>query len=422
MPKVQIKKIFARKILDSRANWTIELELETKDGTFISSVPAGASKGKFEAKAIDANKAILNINNFLKQKLEKKSFNSQDEIDNFLIKLDGTKDKSKLGANSILAISMAFSRAQAKAEKLPLFAHIAKIFGKELPQNYILPKPCFNIINGGVHAGNNLDIQEFMIIPNTEDFSENLDIGVQIYHKLKEELIEKFGKEAKNIGDEGGFAPKISKAEIALSILENTIKKLNYEKKVNIGLDCAATQFFKNKKYFFEKKERNVKEMINFYLSLLKKYPIVLLEDPFAENDFSAWRNCYLTFNSLYKNLTIVADDLTVTNPERVKLAAQKELCNGIIIKLNQIGTLTEAFEAVKLAKSFGWKIIVSHRSGETNDDFIADFAVGIGANYIKTGAPARGERIAKYNRLLKIEKETAGDSPRKSERKKPHK
>jgi enolase len=245
-----------------------------------------------------------------------------------------------------------------------------------------------------------------MVCPKTKSFSENLRIGAEIYHRLKEIISKKYGKLATNLGDEGGFAPPIKDPEIAIKLILEAAKSLNYQNKISIIVDVAASQFFDGKKYKTKIGNFSGKELANFYLKLIKKYPIEGIEDPFAQDDFESWRNFSSYFQLPTSNFLIIGDDLTVTNPKRIKMAKEKGLCNAIIVKINQIGTVTEAIESAKLAKSFGWKIMVSHRSGETIDDFISDFAVGIGADFIKSGAPARGERVAKYNRLLKIEEE----------------
>jgi len=300
---------------------------------------------------------------------------------------------------------MSVCRAGAAAKNLPLWKYISTLLIYEINR---IPKPCFNVINGGAHAGNELDFQEFMIVPQAPTpnsgggFSENLRIGTEIYHQLKGILSKKYGKLATNLGDEGGFAPPIKFPEEAIELILEAAKKLNYE--IKIILDVAASQFFKNGKYKMKIGVFTREGLMRYYEKLIKNYPILGLEDPFAEDDLEAWQ--IANGKLQMANLLIVGDDLTVTNPKRIKMAKEKETCNSIILKINQIGTVTEALEAAKLAKEFGWKTIVSHRSGETNDDFISDLAVGIGADFIKTGAPARGERIAKYNRLLKIEEE----------------
>jgi enolase len=329
-----------------------------------------------------------------------------------LIELDGTENKSKLGANAICPVSLAVCKAGAQAKNLPLYKYIRELYNPQLT-TYSLPRPSFNIINGGAHAGNDLDFQEFMVCPKGKNLTENLRIGVEVYQKLKEIIAKKYGKLATNLGDEGGFAPPIEDPEVAIKLILEAVKKLNYQDKISIILDVAASQFFDGKKYKTKIGNFSGKELASFYLKLIKKYPIEAIEDPFAQDDFESWQLLSSNLEHLTSNILIIGDDLTVTNPKRIKMAKEKGLCNGIIVKINQIGTVTEAIEAAKLAKSFGWKIMVSHRSGETNDDFIADFAVGIGADFIKSGAPARGERVAKYNRLLKIEEEIrAGTQP----------
>jgi enolase len=413
MPK--IKEIKAREILDSRGNPTVEVELETDFGKFFASVPSGASKGKYEAVELrdrekryfgkGVKKAIKNVNEIISKKLKGLDVTKQREIDYALIELDGTENKAKLGVNAICPVSLVVCKAGAKAKDLPLHKYIRELYNQQLT-TYNLPRPSFNIINGGVHAGNDLDFQEFMVCPKGKNFAENLRIGVEIYQKLKEIIAKKYGKLATNLGDEGGFAPPIENPEMAIKLILEAVKILNYQDKVSIILDVAASQFFDGKKYKTKIGNFSGKELANFYLKLVKKYPIEAIEDPFSQDDFASWKNFSLELLAYSLQLTVIGDDLTVTNPKRIKMAKEMGLCNGVILKINQIGTVTEAIEAAKLAKSFGWKIMVSHRSGETTDDFISDFGVGIGADFIKSGAPARGERVAKYNRLLKIEEE----------------
>jgi len=417
----KIKSIKAREILDSRGNPTVEVELETDFGIFRASVPSGASKGKYEAVELRDGgkryngkgvlKAVRNVNKIIAPKLKGKDVTKQEEIDKLMIKLDGKKNKSHLGANAILPVSVAVCRAGAFAKNLPLWKHVNQMMEIGSPS---IPQACFNIIEGGAHAGNDLDFQEFMIVPHTRpkggysSFSDNLRVASEIYHQLKEILEKKFGQLAANLGDEGGFAPPIRFPQEAIELILEAAKKLNYE--IKIILDVAASQFFKNGKYRMKIGVFSREGLMRYYEKLIKNYPILGLEDPFAEDDLEAWQ--IANGKLQMANLLIVGDDLTVTNPRRIKMAKEKETCNSIILKINQIGTITEALEAAKLAKSFGWKIIVSHRSGETNDDFISDLAVGIGADFIKAGAPARGERVAKYNRLLKIEEELRLASP----------
>jgi enolase len=409
--KNKIKTIKAREILGSRGNPTVEVELETNEGIFFASVPSGASVGKYEAVELrDGGKryqgkgvlrAVKNVNEIIAPKLIGKDSTKQREIDQLMIELDGTKNKSKLGANAILPVSMAICRAGAKAKNLTLYQYIAKL--AENRSLLILPLACFNIINGGVHAGNDLDFQEFMICPQLNSFSENLRIASEIYYELKETLAKKYGKLATNLGDEGGFAPPIEFPDQAIELILEVVKKLNYEKEIKLILDVASSQFFKSGKYETKMGVFTREDLLKYYQNLIKNYPILGLEDPFAEDDFDGWK---LSRSNLDSQTLIIGDDLIATNPERIKLAKERGLCNAMILKINQIGTVSEALEAAKLAKSLGWKIMVSHRSGETNDDFISDLAVGIGADFIKAGAPARGERVAKYNRLLKIEEE----------------
>ncbi len=440
MPKIRIKmknskikSIKAREILDSRGNPTVEAEVETDAGVFFASVPSGASTGKREATELRDKgkryqgkgvlKAVRNVNKIIGPKLKGKDAAKQKEIDELLIKLDGTKNKSRLGANAILAVSIAACRTSAAAKNIPLYQHIKEVYqeaGREVRRGQAsvkLPFPCFNVINGGAHAGNDLDFQEFMIAPQFKKFSKNLQAASEIYHTLKQILQKKFGKSAINIGDEGGFAPPIRFPEQALDLIMEAIGKAGYANRVKIVLDVAASQFYlpphqkfgsggSNGKYKTKFKVFSQKGLVNYYLDLIKKYPIIALEDPFSEDDWKGWKELSSKFKVQSSKLLIIGDDLLCTNPKRIREAHEKNACNGLLLKPNQIGTVTEAIEATKIARSFGWKIMVSHRSGETNDDFIADLAVGISADFIKAGAPARGERLAKYNRLLRIEEE----------------
>ena len=405
--KSKIKDIKAREILDSRGNPTVEVDLITEFSLSRASVPSGASVGKYEAKELrdkgkryhgkGVSKAVENINKIIGPKLKNKNLLKQKEIDEIMINLDGTKNKSLLGANAILAVSMAVCRAGAATDNQSLWQYISQINGEQFFSKLSLP--CFNIINGGMHAGNNLDFQEFMVMPQFEKFSLNLQAGSEIYYSLKEILKKDFGKSSINIGDEGGFAPDILTPEQALDLIMKAIKVSGYENKVNIAIDVAASEFYQKGKY--NKKTRD--EMIDYYLEIIEKYPIISIEDPLNENDFKGFST--LT-EKCGDKISIIGDDLLVTNIERIKQAQAKKSCNGLLLKINQIGTISEAIKAVKMAQSYNWKIMVSHRSGETTDDFIADLAVGIGADYIKSGAPSRGERVAKYNQLLRIEEE----------------
>lgn len=396
----KIKSIEAREILDSRGNPTVEVVLRTERVTVISSVPSGASVGSYEAVELRDGgdryrgqgvlKAVNNVNEIIAPALRDKDILDQKGIDDFMIKLDGTENKSRLGANAILPVSMAVCRAGAASIDTPLYKYISRLGNF----NIGLPKPLFNIINGGAHAGNALAFQEFMILPSGKSFEERLRRASEKYHALKGKLQDNYSRLATNVGDEGGFAPPIGNPEEALDLISETAE---------IALDVAADGFFKKDGYdagfrFFSKKE-----LLDYYLNLIEKYPLISIEDPFAEDEWESWRE--LT-SKVPSGFLIVGDDLLATNLERIRRAGESGACNAMILKLNQVGTVSEGIEAAKLARGFEWKIIVSHRSGETTDDFIADFSVGIGSDYIKSGAPARGERVAKYNRLLQIEKE----------------
>ena len=419
MKNSKIHSIKAREILDSRGNPTVEVNLSTDYGISQASVPSGASKGKYEAVELRDGgkryggkgvlKAIKNINKIIAPKLKGKDSTQQREIDNLMIKLDGTENKSRLGANAILAVSMAVCRAGAQAKNLPLYRHINQLFrgpssGKLTEARPLAILPCFNVIEGGAHAGNELDFQEFMIVPQGKIFSKKLQIASEIYQELKNLIKKKYIDLAINVGDEGGFAPPIKLPQEAIELILEAAKKLNYE--IKIILDVAASKFFKNGKYKMKIGVFTRDGLLRYYEKLIKNYPILGLEDPLAEDDWEGWEKLISNSQFLISKPLVIGDDLTVTNPKRIELAQEKKACNAAIIKINQIGTVTEAIEAANLAKSYGWKIMVSHRSGETCDDFISDLAVGIGADFIKSGAPARGERVAKYNRLLKIEKE----------------
>jgi enolase len=402
----KIKNIEARETKDSRGNPTVEVELETEKGSFIASVASGASTGENEALELrDADgkgvqTAIKNVNKVIAPKLKGKDAVNQREIDELMIKLDGTENKSKLGANAILPVSMAVCRAGASSKKFPLYQHISELADYKLQTtNYQLPLAMFNILEGGahVHAVNHLDIQEFIIIPQKKTFAENLVLCNKIFQNLQEHLQKDFG--AVELGDEGGFAPQISKTDQALYLLKGAIEGDD----ASIALDCAASQFYKDGKYDIEGRELTKAELLEFYEGLVKNFPIISIEDPFSEED---WQGFESIVRQLGGKIIIVGDDLTTTNIKRIKEAHNKSACNGVILKLNQIGTVSETIEASKLAKSFNWKTIVSHRSGETMDDFITDLAVGLRADFLKAGSPAKPERMVKYSRLMEIEKE----------------
>ncbi len=369
-----IKNIKAREILDSRGKKTVESELTTNLGKFRSSVPSGTSKGKYEAQAFEPKKAVENINKIIAPQLRGKSVANQRAIDKSLDK--------KLGANATLAVSIAVLRAGAKEKKLPLWKYIARIAETKSK----LPKPAILLIEGGLHGKTGLDIQEFMVIPEGKSFAEQFSRGKKIYENLKKILKNKFGEKGTKLGMEGAFTPPLSEPRKVLDLIMEAVRGYN----VKIGLDCSGSNIKKGK------------YGTAFYQKIVKDYPILFLEDPFGEEDWQNWRKLL----DKLRGCLVVGDDLTVTNPKRIKIARRKKACNAVIIKPNQIGTVTEAIEAAKLAKFYGWKVIISHRSGETKDDFIADLAVGIGADLIKAGAPSKPERMAKYNRLLKIEKE----------------
>lgn len=385
MKDSKIKKVKAREILNSKGNPTIEVEIETSLGKFLASVPSGTSKGKYEAKELKAKIAVKNVNEIINPQLKGKNPACQKEIDELLIKLDGTENKSKLGANAILGVSMAICRAGAKAEKLPLWKWISKV-AKIKPR---LAKPSILLIEGGLHGRGGSDIQEFMIVPQAKKFKESLIQAKRIYQELKKIIKKNYNLRT---GIEGGFVLPIKNPKETLNLILTAVK----QKKIKIILDIAASHYFR-------------KKTPKYYLSLVKQYPILGLEDPFSQDDWSAWQKINSEFKTQKLKVLIIGDDLTVTNLKRIKRAHQRKACNAIILKLNQIGTVTEAIAAAKLAKSYGWKIMVSHRSGETLDDFIADLTVGIGAEFIKSGAPFPKERMVKYNRLLKIEQEIYG-------------
>lgn len=402
----KIKSIIAREIKDSRGKPTVEVELETEKGIYIASVPSGASTGVNEALELrdedgkGVTKAIENVNNIIAPKLKGKDVLNQQEIDRTMLDLDGTENKSKLGANAILGVSMAVCRAGAAAKKISLYQHIAELSGSKLQaSSFKIPLPMFNILNGGRHAKNGLDIQEFMIVPHKKTIAENLVVCNKIFNNLKNEVEQGFGKEHLVLGDEGGFAPPITSAEKALFLLRGAV---GTEKDVSFALDSAASEFYENGKYIIEKNEFTRSQMIEFYKNLANEFPIISFEDPFAETDWEGFKE----FTNEMAGKIIIADDLTTTNIKKIKEAHSKNACNGVLIKLNQIGTVTETIEAINMTKSFGWKVAVSHRSGETMDNFIADLAVGTGADFLKAGSPAKPERMVKYQRLLEIEQE----------------
>jgi enolase len=417
---MKIIKIVGREILDSRGNPTVECDVHTESGLFRAMVPSGASTGIYEALELrdqDKNrynglgvlKAVSNINTNIAPALVGMDSTKQTEIDKKMLDIDGTENKSKLGANAILAVSMAVCKAGAASKNVPLYKHIADISGIN---EFVLPVPSFNVINGGKHAGNKLAMQEFMILPiGASNFREALRMGSEVYHALKKVIKEKYGQDAVNVGDEGGFAPNILDNKEGLELLKIAIEKAGYTGKVKIGMDVAASEFFESGKYNLDFKNLNSSdsskktgdEMISLYKSFVDEYGLVSIEDPFDQDD---WQT-YPKLTNLVENSTqIVGDDLLVTNPKRIKMAVEKKACNALLLKVNQIGTITESVQACKDAKAAGWAVMVSHRSGETEDTFIADLVVGLKAGQIKTGAPCRSERLAKYNQLMRIEEE----------------
>jgi enolase len=406
----RIKKIHSRMIIDSRGNPTLEAEITLINGVMgRSSVPSGASTGSKEAVELrdgdeqlyfgkGVTRAINNVNQVIAKEIEGMEIDDQGAIDQAMISLDGTPNKKNLGANSILAVSMAVAHAGANNQKKNLFEYIN-------PNGpYSLPTPMMNIINGGMHADNNIDIQEFMIIPaGRPSFSEAIRCGAEIFQSLKNILSKK--KLATTVGDEGGFAPNLDSNEAALQLIVESIESAGYEpgKDVFLGLDCASTEYYKNNKYHLtsENLALNSNQMVDYLHTLCNKYPILSVEDGMSEDDWDGWASIT---NRLGKNTQLVGDDLFVTNPKILKQGIDKKIANSVLIKVNQIGTLTETYQTINLAKSVGYSTVISHRSGETEDTTIADIAVAFNAMQIKTGSMSRSERIAKYNQLLRIE------------------
>jgi len=406
----KIKSVVARQVLDSRGNPTVEASIVVGKFTASAIVPSGASTGIHEAMELRDNRkpfggkgvltAVNNVNKKISSKIVGMTFKNQMEFDTFLIKLDGTVNKSKLGENAILACSMAFARVVSLVSDKELYQTIAKDFHNK---DLVLPIPFANVLNGGVHAGNALEMQEFMIAPiKAKSFSEATRIVSETYHELKSVLQKKYGKNATNVGDEGGFAPPVKTADETLKVLMKAIDNVGYENKLRIAMDPASSEFYNSSKKTYLTKKWSPQKLAKHYEDLVSRYPIISLEDPFDQDDFDAWQS----FTSNNKKLQIVGDDLTVTNPARVQLAIDKNLCNSLLLKINQIGSITESLASAHLAVRAGWNVMVSHRSGETEDPFIADLTVGLGTGQIKLGAPARSDRVAKYNRLLRIEEQ----------------
>jgi enolase len=405
----KLQKIHAREILDSRGNPTIEVDVFTPKGFGRASVPSGASTGTNEALELrdaDPNRyegkgvltAVKNVNTIIQKELLGLDVRNQREIDELMIELDETNNKSSMGANSILGVSMAVAKAAADSLDIPLYRYLGG------SNAFTLPIPIMNVLNGGKHAGNELAIQEFMIQPKgAETFYEALQIGVEIYHVLGKSLSKKYGKSSTNVGYEGGYAPKMSESTEALDSLVQAIEEAGYtESEVTIGIDAAATEFYEGGFYTIDGKKLTAQELLDYYVELVNSYPILSIEDPFFEEAFEDFGA--LT-NELWDTI-IVGDDLFVTNIERLSKGVDMGAANALLLKINQIGTLSESFDAASMASRNGYTVIVSHRSAETEDTTISDLAVAIGAEMIKTGAPARGERTAKYNQLLRIEED----------------
>ncbi|VDM39791.1 unnamed protein product [Toxocara canis] len=416
-----ITAVHARQIYDSRGNPTVEVDLTTEKGMFRAAVPSGASTGIHEAlelrdkdKAVHHGKGVLkavaNVNEIIGPAIVEKAFcpTQQAEIDKFMLGLDGTENKSKLGANAILGVSLAVAKAGAAHKGMPLYKYIAELAGVS---KVVLPVPAMNVINGGSHAGNKLAMQEFMVLPvGASSFKEAMRMGSE------GEIKKRYGLDATAVGDEGGFAPNIQDNKEGLDLLNTAIALAGYTGKVSIGMDIASSEFFKAdvKKYDLDFKNPNSDknlwksgdEMAELYLSFIKSYPIVSIEDAFEQDDWENWQKLMKR-----TDIQLVGDDLTVTNPKRIKMAIEKKACNCLLLKVNQIGSVTESIEAAKTARSAGWGVMVSHRSGETEDTFIADLVVGLATGQIKTGAPCRSERLCKYNELLRIEEELGANA-----------
>jgi len=422
---MSVKSLKARQIYDSRGNPTVEVDLYTEKGLFRAAVPSGASTGIYEALELrdgdkskymgkGVSKAVANVNNDIAPKVVGKNVVDQKAFDDFLLSLDGTDNKGKLGANAILGVSMAACKAAAAEKGVPLYRHIADLAGNT---NILLPVPAFNVINGGSHAGNKLAMQEFMLLPiGASSFTEAMRLGSEVYHNLKSIIVAKYGQDAANVGDEGGFAPNIQSNKEGLNLLVQAIAKAGYTDKVKIGMDVAASEFYKDGKYDLDfktenndgKEVRTGEQLAALYQEFVKEYPVISIEDPFDQDD---WESYAKLTAALGKDTQIVGDDLLVTNPKRIATGIQKKACNALLLKVNQIGTVSESIQAFKDAKAAGWGTMVSHRSGETEDSFIADLVVGLGTGQIKTGAPCRSERLAKYNQLLRIEEELGANA-----------
>jgi enolase len=414
----KIEKIYAREILDSRGNPTVEVEVELESGIkTMAAVPSGASTGTYEAlelrdkdssryKGLGVLNAVENVNTKISEAIIGMETAEQVKIDKKMLELDGTENKTSLGANAILGVSLVVARASALEKNIPLYKYIAQTF--KFPAKFKMPIPMFNVINGGMHSDSGLSIQEYKLVPNgIKTFKEQFRAGSEIFHALKDILAE--GDYSVGVGDEGGFAPKLESNAKPLEMIGKAIEAAGYIRgeQVNAGVDAAASSFFDEKEGQYIFKPENAvltrETLVNIYNEWIQKYNVISIEDGLNENDWEGWRAMN---EKLGGKAMLIGDDLLVTNVKRLKKAIEEKACNAVLIKVNQIGTLTETVECIKLAKKNGMKIVISHRSGETTDDFIADLAVGTGADYIKSGSLSRGERICKYNRLLRIEEE----------------
>jgi enolase len=406
----KITRLKAREVLDSRGNPTIEVVAYSGEISGKAIVPSGASTGIYEALELrdfgkrylgkGVTKAVNNVS-LIEKKIKSIDPEKQFEIDKIMFALDNTENKSRLGANAILGVSMAVSRLAAQINEEPLYEHLANLYKNK---KLIMPVPFCNIINGGKHAGGALKMQEFMIAPHkAKKFSEATQIVSETYHILQGIIQKKYGMAAANVGDEGGFAPPLDNADEALKIITKAIEEAGYEKKIAIAIDPAASEFYNKNKLYLLHRQYTSEQLSDYYLKLADRYNIISIEDPFEQDDFIPFAR--LTKESK-RRFQIVGDDLLVSNTKRIKIAIEKKLCNALLLKVNQIGSLTEAMAAARLAMDQNWKVMVSHRSGETEDPFIADLSVALGSSQIKIGAPCRSDRTAKYNQLLRIEEE----------------
>ncbi|MBY9007688.1 MAG: phosphopyruvate hydratase [Candidatus Lokiarchaeota archaeon] len=414
MTEYKIDKIKARWIIDSRGNPTVECDVYSNNILGRAAVPSGASTGELEALELrdkgneflgkHVTKAVANVNNIIAKNLIGMDVREQEVIDNKMLQIDGTDNKKNLGANAILSVSLAVAKLAAKLKKVPLYEHLYELSHEKTRKDYLLPLPCCNIINGGEHAGNSLSIQEFMILPiGADSFSTAIRYVSEVYHVLKGLLSKKYGPNAINVGDEGGFAPDLTLTRDAINIIIEAIEERGFTmgKEFVLGMDAAASEFYKNGKYDIDGKQLNEDELMQYYLDLTKEYPLKSIEDPFDEKDFANFANLTKKVDS---SIQIVDDDITVTNIKILENAVNQDAGNALLLKVNQIGSLTEAINAAKMSFKNNFNVMVSHRSGETEDSFIADLSVGLCSGQIKAGATARSDRCAKFNQLLRIE------------------